>query len=882
MKNIVAGILAHVDAGKTTLSEQLLYLSGTIRNAGRVDNGDTFLDTDPLERARGITIFSKQAVLQYGELQLTLLDTPGHVAFSAEMERTLCVLDYAILLISAPEGVQAHTKTLWRLLERYHIPTFLFINKMDMTAADKDRVLREVKETLSERCIDFSQMRPEAESSGQFSNELAEELSLCDEKLLSAYLETGKIAVDTLRQAIKNRALMPCFFGAALRQTGVDRLLQALAFLTEETEYGREFGAIVYKISRDEKNTRLTHMKITGGVLKTKEILSEYDEKIHQIRCYSGEKFELVQQVQAGGICAVTGLNVSKAGDVLGSGGKKRIPFSEPVMTYQLCFREQIDQVQAFHKIEELCEELPELHMEYDQTTDSIRVKMMGEVQTEVLKSLLRERYGYETTLQSGRIVYKETIADTVYGVGHFEPLRHYAEVHLLLQPGERGSGIVVASDVKDEELSKNWQKQIVDCLKNTVPVGVLTGSEVTDLKITLKAGKAHLKHTEGGDFRQAAKRALRQGLMQADNLLLEPYYDFEVTVPSEMTGRIMSDLELRRACLELPQSDGINTVLAGYAPVSLLQEYSGLLRASTKGQGKFVCRLRGYEVCQTPQEVIDSLGYDAEADVTHTPDSVFCAHGAGYIVPWYEAASYMHVPLKTETDREGQPRVEYPLSGSFPGKKNRKETEKDAYKADRELEEIFIRTYGNRQFETEKKRSAMLAKKKKPALAETKEYVYRPVKRKERYLLVDGYNVIHAWQELRELAAINMAAARDRLLDIMANYQGYEQVRLIVVFDAYKVKGFAGEEARYHNIHVVFTKEAQTADSYIERFAHDNAKKYDIAVATSDGLEQIIITGQGCRLFSARELEEEIARVNECIREKIENPGITSNHRPE
>ncbi len=882
MKKIVAGILAHVDAGKTTLSEQLLYKSGAIRTAGRVDNGDTFLDTYHLERERGITIFSKQAIIRYGDMSMTLLDTPGHVDFSAEMERTLSVLDYAILLVSAPEGIQAHTKTLWRLLVRYHIPVFIFVNKMDMSTSDRDKVLHGLKESLSENCIDFSGMHILDENSVEcdlsqpyqaalkkifFPDDVADEIALCDEKIMSEYLLSGEVTTEAVQAAIADRKIFPCFYGSALKQEGITQFLNAFTFLTVQKNDRGKFGAVVYKISRDEKNNRLTHMKITGGKLAVRSSIPEYEGKVNQIRLYSGSRFETVQEAEAGEVCAVTGFVNSKAGEVLGEGSGKQVPLFEPLMTYRLIFQENVNLSEAFDKVSALCEELPELHVEYEEETGSISMKIMGEVQLEILKTILKERFGYEVELGAGHIVYKETINNSVYGVGHFEPLRHYAEVHVLLEPGERGSGVVVTSEMREEELAKNWQKLIIANLEEKVHLGVLTGSPVTDIKITLKAGKAHLKHTEGGDFRQAALRAVRQGLMQAEQVLLEPYYDFELTIPTEMTGRTMTDLQQMKAHFQMPDNVALNTIIKGYAPVSLMQDYTMKLRSYTRGQGKLLCTFRGYEPCHNPEEVIEKIHYDVNGDVENTPDSVFCAHGAGYIVPWYEAAQHMHIERKdnkqeAENDEQLMERIKARALNSV-------EDKRSGYEKDKELEEIFLRTFGSKNQNTDKKKVKIF---QSTSAGKSKPYGYKPALKKEKYLLVDGYNVIHAWSELSSLADSNMASARDKLLDILSNYQGYVRVNLIVVFDAYKVKGFEGEQSRYHNIHVVYTKEAETADAYIERFAHEHGKKYDITVATSDGLEQIIIIGQGCHLMSAREFEREIVRVNELIRENLMN----------
>ena len=885
MKKIVVGILAHVDAGKTTLSEGLLYAGGTIRKAGRVDHKDTYLDTGLLERQRGITIFDKQAKIHWKDTELTLIDTPGHVDFSAEMERSLSMIDYGILVISAAEGITGHTKTVWKLLDHYHVPVFLFVNKMDLRPDSRQEMMEKIHRELSIDCVDFS----DQETSQDIWMESA---AVCDERIMEHYLATGEVSVRLINEAIEMRKIFPCFFGSALKMEGVENLLNGLDRYTRMPEYTSAFGAVVYKISRDSKGNRLTHMKITGGSLKTKDVISEYDEKVNQIRIYSGEKFETVNEALPGEVCEVLGLDSSHAGDVLGDHSFVPAAILEPVMTYQVILDESVNRLNAYRDLQKLEEELPEISVHRDENTGNLHVRVMGQVQMEILKHLVKERFDYEIEFGSGNIVYKETIAESACGVGHFEPLRHYAEAHLLLEPAERGSGIQIETGCSEDMLAKNWQRLIMTHLAEKTHKGVMIGAELTDVKITIIGGRAHTKHTEGGDFRQAVYRALRQGLMQTESLLLEPYYNFVLTVPGESVGRALSDLDQISANFELTDREGDMAVITGFAPVSQLQEYGLTVASYTRGQGNFMCTFRGYEICHNTEEILMSHPYDAREDLENTPDSVFCSHGAGMIVPWDEVYEYMHVdPARTleSLDREYRKTLldkenirnylgkqisedlmpDRNMAGSAYGEKEdgNRNTGKSGYQNDKELEEIFLRTYGNRKPTSVKEEGRLFEEGKKTGKAD-KPYVYRPVRKKEQYLLVDGYNIIFAWKELKELAALNLDAARDRLLDLMSNYQGYRQIRLMVVFDAYKVKGFGGEKQKYHNIWVVFTKEAQTADGYIEKFAHDHGSRYDITVATSDGLEQIIILGQGCHLISAREFEREVESINHQMRE--------------
>lgn len=877
---LTIGILAHVDAGKTTLAESLLYLTGAIRKLGRVDHKDAFLDTYELEKARGITIFSKQAEFDLGNRHVTLLDTPGHVDFSAEMERTLQVLDYAVLVISGADGVQGHVETLWRLLRRYQIPTFLFINKMDQEGTDREVLLEELRKKLDERCIDFS--------SGQDKEQWLEELAMCDEKILEKYLDSGAVETEDIISLIGKREIFPCYFGSALKLRGVEEFLQGLETYTKCPVYPEEFGAKVYKISRDDQNMRLTHLKITGGTLKVKMLLSNrcgasegqpdekiWEEKADQIRIYSGAGFRTVNEAPAGTVCAVTGLGRTYSGQGLGKEGASDMPVLEPVLNYRIQVPEDCDIHQMFLKLSQLEEEEPLLHIVWMEQLNEIHAQVMGEVQIEILKSMIKERFGVESEFGAGNIVYKETIKNTVEGVGHFEPLRHYAEVHLLIEPGEPGSGLQFASSCSEDVLDKNWQRLILTHLEEKRHRGVLTGSEITDMKITIVSGRAHQKHTEGGDFRQATYRAVRQGLMQAENILLEPVYEYRLEVPSETVGRALTDLQRMHGSFSAPEAEGEMSVLTGTAPVICMRGYQAEVLAYTKGRGRLTCILKGYEPCHNAEEVTEAAGYDAEADLDNPTGSVFCAHGAGFVVPWNQVPEYMHLEACLKPEAGSEPA----FGGSSPVRENRADgaggSSYGSYQArldnDKELEEIFVRTYGA----VEKKRSGfgktVYAGKteynKKPQIRADK--TVKPEKEAEKeYLLVDGYNIIFAWDELKELSRINIAGARGKLMDILSNYQGYKKCTVILVFDAYKVEGNVGEIFKYHNIHVVFTKEAETADQYIEKTVHEIGRKYKVTVATSDALEQIIIMGQGAGRMSAQGLKDEIEAANIEIRE--------------
>ena len=843
MGKIVVGILAHVDAGKTTLSEGMLYTSGAIRTMGRVDNRDAFLDTYALERERGITIFSKQAVFPLGTTQVTLLDTPGHVDFSPEMERTLQVLDYAILVISGADGVQGHTRTLWNLLRRYEIPTFVFVNKMDQKGTDAEVLLQELKNVLEEGCVDFSTKR---------DVHFYEEAAVCSEDALEEFLETGRLKKETLQELFLERQLFPCFFGSALRLEGVKEFVEQMQELIKVPAYPETFGAKVFKIARDEAGNRLTYLKITGGSLKVKAVIE--GQKVNQIRIYSGEKYEAVNEVEAGSICAVTGLSDTYPGEGLGAEQGTYLPVLEPVLNYQVIPTEGDDPILLLPKLRELEEEEPQLHIVWEEALQEIHVQLMGEVQLEVLKTLIYERFGVEVEFGQGNILYKETIQNTVEGVGHFEPLRHYAEVHLLLEPGEPGSGVQCMSVCSEDLLDRNWQRLILTHLMETEHRGVLTGAPITDIRITLVSGKAHLKHTEGGDFRQAVYRAVRQGLKQADSVLLEPYYEYRLELPSENVGRAMTDIERMHGTFGLPQTEADRTILTGTAPVSTMRDYQKEVHAYTRGNGTLQCTLKGYALCHNTEEVLAATGYDSERDTLHPTGSVFCAHGAGFLVPWYEVKEYMHLPSimqEKPSDSSEEKQTAY-----------RVPEETDAWIDTEEVDRIIAQSV------SANKKQKTLPKKKVPEYYKS---TSKPKKQevREEYLLVDGYNVIFAWEDIKDLAQVSIDGARGKLLDVLCDYQGMKKCNLIVVFDAYRVQGHKTEISTYHNIHVVFTKEAETADQYIEKFAHENGKKYNVTVATSDGLEQIIIRGQGCRLLSARELKDEIERTKKTLFEE-------------
>lgn len=859
-KYVCAGLLAHVDAGKTTLSEGILYTAGRLRHLGRVDNGDAFLDTYDLEKERGITIFSKQAVLQMDDTFVTLLDTPGHVDFSAEMERTLQVLDYAILVISGADGVQGHTETLWKLLQQYEIPTFLFINKMDQPGTDRDQLMEELRTRLGSGCVDFTD---------ETSEGFMEEIALCGEELLEAFLGQGSVDLTCITGLVRERKVFPCFFGSALKLEGVEQFLKGFQKYTEPAIYRGDFGARVFKIVRDEAGNRLTYVKVTGGVLRARMEIEDargtWREKVHQIRIYSGSRYETVNEATAGMICALTGLSRTCPGEGLGSeaGGKK--PVLEPVLTYQIRLPEGTDAAVMLPKLRLLEEEEPELHIVWKEELQEIQAQVMGEVQIEILQHLIEERYGVRVTFGTGNIVYKETIATAVEGVGHFEPLRHYAEVHLWLEPGEPGSGFQADTECSEDELDKNWQRLVLTHLREREHPGVLTGAAVTDIRVTLIAGRAHLKHTEGGDFRQAAYRAVRQGLMRAESVLLEPYYDFRLEVPEASVGRAMTDIERMAGTFTLESASGL-AVLTGSAPVITMRDYLREVTAYTKGQGRLFCRPSGYRPCHNADEVIMAKGYDPDRDAENPTGSVFCAHGAGFNVPWNEVRDYMHMDTAAEKVRR------LPGDGTCLDEDERLVRREEEWIDTEEIDRILERTSHANRKSGPVSHKGISAKRVRSVAAKPAE-LSKPAKKpdkKDSFLLVDGYNVIFAWEELRDLSKISIDAARGRLQDILCNYQGFKQCRLILVFDAYRVQNHRTEVFPYHNITVVYTKEAETADQYIEKFAHENARRYHVTVATSDGLEQIIIRGEGCRLLSARDLEEEIRHAGAQMKEYI------------
>ena len=847
-KQIVLGILAHVDSGKTTLSEAMLYRAGVTRRLGRVDHKDAFLDTDALEKARGITIFSKQALLTAGDTDITLLDTPGHVDFSTETERTLQVLDYAVLVVSGTDGVQSHTETLWRLLRRYHVPTFVFVNKMDLPGMERQELLAQLNRRLGEGFVDFGAEQADRD----------EALALCDENLMDRMLDAGQLQDADLIPAIARRHVFPCWFGAALKLEGVDALLDGLDRYTRPAPALEAFGAKVFKVSQDEQGARLTWLRVTGGELKVKaQLTGEADgepwaEKANQLRLYSGAKYTLTEAIGPGQVCAVTGLTKARPGEGLGAERDSDLPVLEPVLSYQVLLPEGADVHAALGKLHRLEEEEPQLHVVWNETLGEIHVQLMGEIQLEVLRSLLAERFGLEVEFGPGGILYKETITEPMEGVGHYEPLRHYAEVHLKLEPLPRGSGMQFAADCREEVLDKNWQRLVLTHLEEKQHLGVLTGSPLTDVKITLIAGRAHLKHTEGGDFRQATYRAVRQGLMLAKSQLLEPWYAFRLEVPAENIGRAMSDIQRMEGTFDPPESGEETAVLTGFAPVSTMRSYPMEVVSYTRGRGHLSLTLDGYRPCHNAQEVIAAIGYEPEHDLDNPADSVFCAHGAGFVVPWDQVRSHMHVDSGWGKSTRPEQKAAVPQRRAM------------AYRAtleeDAELLKIFERTYG--------------PIKRDPLAA------FRPVQKRERpdfaaeqweiapeYLLVDGYNIIFAWDELNALSKESLDAARHKLMDILCNYQGFQKCVLILVFDAYRVPGSPGSIEQYHNIHVVYTKEAETADMFIERVTHEIGRNRRVRVATSDGMEQIIILGHGALRVSARMFHEEVQNVEKQIR---------------
>lgn len=856
MENIVMGILAHVDAGKTTLSEGMLYLSGTVRKLGRVDHKDAFLDTYSLERDRGITIFSKQAVFSLGNRRINLLDTPGHVDFSAEMERTLQVLDYAVLVISGADGVQGHTETLWKLLKLYEIPTFIFINKMDQPGTDRESLLTELKERLDEGCIVF----------GKGKNvESLEEIAMTDEAVLDYFMEHETVRNEDICRLIRERKIFPCYFGSALKLDGVQELLAGFEEYMKPFDGKKEFGARVFKISRDDKGERLTFLKVTGGKLVVKMPINKA-EKINQIRIYSGAKYEAVNEVEAGGVCAVTGLSSSYIGQGLGVEKGTAAPFLEPVLTYQMILPEGADTTKVLRELKQLEEEEPLLNIVWNPALEEIHVQLMGEVQTEILKTMIAERFHLDVEFGTGKIVYKETIKSPVVGVGHYEPLRHYAEVHLKMEPLEAGSGLVFDTDCSEDVLDRNWQRLILTHLQEREHPGVLTGAPITDMKITIVAGRAHLKHTEGGDFRQATYRAVRQGLKSAESVLLEPWYSFVLEVPSEQVGRAMSDIGQMNGSFEGPEAEDKQGMvrLTGTAPASEMRDYQREVWAYTKGRGRITLTLKGYEPCHNAEEVIEEIGYDSERDVDNPTGSVFCAHGAGFLVKWDEVPEYMHIKEDFLAEKPGIEQDEV-MAVQMGNHCNYSGGYFSSYDDDPELLTIMEREFGSKQKERDRYSSYRKQTVSTPVRHTT---VIKENEPKKEYLLVDGYNIIFAWEELNELAKASIDAARNKLMDILSNYQGFIGCTLILVFDAYKVKGNQGEVQKYHNIYVVYTKEAETADQYIEKTTHEIGRKYKVTVATSDALEQVIVMGQGAYRISARDFYEEVERTEKQIRE--------------
>lgn len=850
----VIGILAHVDAGKTTLSEALLYNAGITKALGRVDKGNAYLDTDELEKQRGITIFSKQAEFIWKDLEVTLVDTPGHVDFSAEMERTLQILDYAILVISASNGVQSHTRTLWELLKMYKVPTIIFVNKMDMPDTDKALLLSELKSKLDDSCIDFTDIQE------VMSNE---EVAMTNESLMEEFLSCGKIDIEDIKRGISDREIFPCHFGSALKNDKIIDLLDGLNTYIDEKKYPDKFSAKVYKINRDSQGNRLTYIKVTGGVLRVKDIIDDSEEKINQIRIYSGDKYRTANEIYSGEVCAVTGLTKTYSGENLGIENDNNDVILEPVLMYRVVLPQEIDAAMMLPKLKQLEEEDPTLAIKWNEDLKEIQVCLMGEVQIEILKKLVLDRFKVAIEFDQGNVVYKETISNTVEGVGHFEPLRHYAEVHLRLEPGEIGSGLTFETECSEEILAKNWQRLILTHLQEREHKGVLAGSGITDMKITLVSGRAHLKHTEGGDFRQATYRAVRQGLKMAQSVLLEPYYDFRLEIPTEMLGRAMTDIERIYGKINPPENYGEYSVITGYAPVVTMRKYREDIAAYTKGQGKITCTLKGYLPCHNQEEIVEAYGYDSEADTFNPTGSVFCAHGAGFYVSYDKVYEYMHIGLENQPDKEYVYNDNNIVSGEY----------KEEWIGIDEVDAIINQTYNaNKKSEGENKRNNWKKSRNEQDYFDYKGSKSVNSETREKYLLVDGYNVIFAWDDLKELAAVNIDGARGKLMDILCNYQAICKCELIVVFDAYRVKGHDTEISDYHNIHVVFTKEAETADQYIEKFAHQNGRKYNVTVATSDGLEQIIIRGQGCNLISSRELKEEIDRASKGIMQKFQN----------
>lgn len=858
MKKITLGILAHVDSGKTTLSEAFLYATGKIRKLGRVDHKDAFLDNFDLEKQRGITIFSKQAELEYADTKITLLDTPGHVDFSAEMERTLQVLDYAVLVVSGSEGVQGHTETLWKLLNKYNIPTFIFVNKIDMPGTNKEFALTNIMNKFGDGVIDFSVEEKDMEA-----------IAVCDEDVLEMYMESGEISDETIADLVYERKLFPCYFGSALKNEGIDKLLDGINRYSFEPVYHEEFGAKVFKIVK-ENGVRLTYMKITGGFIKVKDILSgitdgnQWSEKINDIRVYSGEKFKSISEADAGCVCAISGLNNTYPGQGLGFEMQSESPNLQPVLSYQIIIPENVNINKAYKMLKELEEEDPTLNLKWNEETKEIIANVMGPIQIQVLKHIIKERFDMDVEFGTGSILYKETINNIVEGVGHFEPLKHYAEVHLLMEPGQLGSGITFESNLNESLLSRNWQKLIMTHLAEKEHKGVLTGSPITDIHFTLVAGKAHLKHTEGGDFREATYRAIRQGLKKAESVLLEPYYNFTLKIPSENIGRAMTDIDQMSGNINQPETEGEMSVITGFAPAATIGDYINTVNEYTHGTGTLSLDYKGYGPCHNSEEIIAEKAYDSEADIANPTGSVFCSHGAGFVVPWDQVEQYMHV--KTDSKNGEMYDIE-----NVPVIRSASNTYRDSYATDKELEEIFEKTFGPI------KRKKYNEKKVRQYSENKQKVTHKKVL--PQCLLVDGYNIVFAWDELKKIAKTNIDGARDRLLDIMCNYQGYKGNTVIVVFDAYNVKKHAETVSKYHNIYVVYTKEAETADMYIAKTTHKLANKFQVTVATSDALEQLIIMGHGALRMSAFNFKEEVDNVNKAISEQINKTSRLENY---
>lgn len=858
MKKITLGILAHVDSGKTTLSEAFLYATGKIRKLGRVDHKDAFLDNFDLEKQRGITIFSKQAELEYADTKITLLDTPGHVDFSAEMERTLQVLDYAVLVVSGSEGVQGHTETLWKLLNKYNIPTFIFVNKMDIPGTNKEFALTNIRNKFGDGVIDLSVEEKDMEA-----------IAVCDEDVLEIYMESGEISDETIADLVYERKLFPCYFGSALKNEGIDKLLDGINRYSFEPVYHEEFGAKVFKIVK-ENGVRLTYMKITGGFIKVKDILSgitggnQWSEKINDIRIYSGEKFKSISEADAGCVCAISGLNNTYPGQGFGFEMQSESPNLQPVLSYQIIIPENVNINQAYKMLKELEEEDPTLNLKWNEETKEIIANVMGPIQIQVLKHIIKERFNMDVEFGTGSILYKETINNIVEGVGHFEPLKHYAEVHLLMEPGQLGSGITFESNLNESLLSRNWQKLIMTHLAEKEHKGVLTGSPITDIHFTLVAGKAHLKHTEGGDFREATYRAIRQGLKKAESVLLEPYYNFTLKIPSENIGRAMTDIDQMSGNINQPETEGEMSVITGFAPAATIGDYINTVNEYTHGTGTLSLDYKGYGPCHNSEEIIAEKAYDSEADIANPTGSVFCSHGAGFVVPWDQVEQYMHV--KTDSKNGEMYDIE-----NVPVIRSASNTYRDSYATDKELEEIFEKTFGPI------KRKKYNEKKVRQYSENKQKVTHKKVL--PQCLLVDGYNIVFAWDELKKIAKTNIDGARDRLLDIMCNYQGYKGNTVIVVFDAYNVKKHAETVSKYHNIYVVYTKEAETADMYIAKTTHKLANKFQVTVATSDALEQLIIMGHGALRMSASNFKEEVDNVNKAISEQINKTSRLENY---